>query len=515
MYTIIKFNLDWDIISSLGTNNIRNFIVFNLKESSTNRWFRTLRGSTRKAQCLNGFIIIQQSGCRTNNYFSLSCLRHYINSISCPNVDCNHTFIFSIKSNSSRLCIANSARNISICFKNSKSRSLVGSTISCVNSICKSCSSKSFLCHSFGSLFRKSAIISFDFCITRIHKVTFVICQLSLYHNLSSRVRKIHLRTFNCSNFTCQSIKNVAAFAFGNSNSVMHILTIILNHCVFRTRVINHLVVTSNKQLFSNRMMNIFSIFLFIIFSNYFYINTTNRREFKGTENQSALRSSYESLCRFREYHCRTMNISLFSIFIFQDCIFKSFKSNCISYIFMRIFNRNNFNSSRRNIERNFSTFNYNHLAYEVLFGLDSNFLASCINDCCCRHTFLCGVGIVYSSQQILVRTKSMSSNNSSHLTREKGERYGTCDVNLTSNFKIRTINCFCGFRMRIICSRVLQYYIPSFRSRNKQLFCSFKIISSFKLFGPRVEYNKRFLLRNCHSNRTSVSFNCTICFRL
>ena len=300
----------------------------------------------------------------------------------------------------------------------------------------------------------------------------------------------------------------------------MHIFTIILNHCMFRTRVINHLVITSNKQFFSDRMMNYFSVFFFIICGNYFYINTTDRGKFKSTENKSAFRGSYECFCRLRKYYCRAVNISLFTIFIFKNSVFKTLKSNSISYIFTSSFsifctNRKNFNTSWRNVERYFCTLNYNHLSNEILFGLCGDFFTFCVYNGSGSHSLFSGDRIINSCQKVLVRTKSMSSDYPCHLTRIKREGCGSRNVDFSTNFKRRAIYCFCRFRMTVIRSRVLQNNIPAFRSRYKKLSCLFKVLCLFKLFIFTIKSYERLLSGNGHGSRSSIDLNCTIRLRL
>ena len=97
------------------------------------------------------------------------------------------------------------------------------------------------------------------------------------------------------------------------------------------------------------------------------------------------------------------MNISLFTILIFKNSIFKAFKSNSISYIFASSFsilstNRKYFNTCWRNVKRYFCTFNYNHLSNKILFRFCGNFLTFCIYNSSSGDTFLCGLRIIYSS---------------------------------------------------------------------------------------------------------------------
>ena len=154
----------------------------------------------------------------------------------------------------------------------------------------------------------------------------------------------------------------------------MHQLIIITNNCMFRTRIINHLVIASNEKFFANRMMS--SIFI-IIFSNYFNINARNLRKLNCTENKTAFRRCYECFSRFREDNLWAMNITLIAIFIFKNTIFKTFKGNSFTHISLIciIINRNYFNTSGWNIERNISTLNNKDLTIYTICNSIFNFL--------------------------------------------------------------------------------------------------------------------------------------------
>ena len=144
---------------------------------------------------------------------------------------------------------------------------------------------------------------------------------------------------------------------------------------MLRTRIINHLVIASNKKFFTNRMMS--SIFI-IILSNYLNIDARNLRKFNRTENKAALGRCHECFSRFRENNLRSMNITLITVFIFKNTIFKTFKCNSFTYISLIciIVNRNYFNTSRRNIEGNISTLNNKDLTIYTICNSIFNFLA-------------------------------------------------------------------------------------------------------------------------------------------
>ena len=184
---------------------------------------------------------------------------------------------------------------------------------------------------------------------------------------------------------------------------------------MLRTRIINHLVIASNKKFFTNRMMS--SIFI-IIFSNYLDINTGNLRKFNCTENKAALGRCYECFSRFRENNLRSMNITLITIFIFENTIFKTFKCNSFTHIsfICIIINRNYFNTSRRNIEGNISTLNDKNLTIYTICNSIFNFLAFGIYYF--TLIIISFISFINASQQILISAECMTFNYLSHLAR-------------------------------------------------------------------------------------------------
>ena len=184
---------------------------------------------------------------------------------------------------------------------------------------------------------------------------------------------------------------------------------------MFRTRIINHLVIASNEKFFTNRMMS--SIFI-IIFSNYLNINTRNLRKFNRTEDKATLGRCYECFSRFRENNLRSMNITLITIFIFKNTIFKTFKCNSFTHISLIciIVNRNYFNTSRRNIEGNISTLNNKDLTIYTICNSIFNFLAFGIYYL--TLILISFISFINTSQQILISAECMTLNYLSHLAR-------------------------------------------------------------------------------------------------
>ena len=184
---------------------------------------------------------------------------------------------------------------------------------------------------------------------------------------------------------------------------------------MLRPRIINHLVIASNKKFFTNRMMS--SIFI-IILSNYLNIDTRNLRKFNCTENKSTLGRCYKCFSRLREHNLRSMNITLITIFIFENTIFKTLKSNSLTHISLIciIINRNYFNTSRRNIEGNISTLNNKNLTIYTICNSVFNFLAFGIYYL--TLILISFISFINASQQILISAECMTLNYLSHLAR-------------------------------------------------------------------------------------------------
>ena len=291
---------------------------------------------------------------------------------------------------------------------------------------------------------------------------------------------------------------------------MMHIFTIVLNHCVFRARIVNHLLLTSDEQLFTSRMLS--AVFILVSCDN-LNVNTADRRELQCAEDRAALRTLYESLSRLREHHVRTVDISLLTIFVLEDCILQTLQSNSLAHVVITLAaDRNYFDTSRRYIEGNFSTLDNEQLTHEILFRLLGNFLTFGINDSCTCHILHSCLCVINTSKQILVRTQSMTTNNLSHLTRIQSESDRARNIYLSTNLHgLRNCVCLARFRILTICARVLEDCIPTLRSRHEQLSCLLEILSFLKLLSLGVESHQSFLLANSHSQRTNMGLNGTI----
>ena len=197
---------------------------------------------------------------------------------------------------------------------------------------------------------------------------------------------------------------------------MMENLFIIIDNGVLRTRIINHLVITSDEQLFANRMNNI-GVFIILIFSNNLYINTRNGRQLNSAEDITTLGTSHKTLSRLGEYDLGAMDITLITIFIFQNTIFQTLKGDRITHItlLLLVLDRNYLNTSRRNIEGNISALDNKNLTIDIILVLFNNYITFSIYN---LTAFALGLfGIINTSQQILIGTKSMALNNLSHLT--------------------------------------------------------------------------------------------------
>ena len=197
---------------------------------------------------------------------------------------------------------------------------------------------------------------------------------------------------------------------------MMENLFIIIDNGVLRTRIINHLVITSDEQLFANRMNNI-GVFIILIFSNNLYINAGNRRQLNSAEDITTLGAGHKTLSRLGEHDLGTMDITLIAIFIFQNTIFQTLKGDRITHIalLLLVLDRNYFNTSRRNIEGNISALDNKNLTIDIILVLFNNYITFSVYN---LTAFTLGLlGIINTSQQILIGTKSMALNNLSHLT--------------------------------------------------------------------------------------------------
>ena len=247
------------------------------------------------------------------------------------------------------------------------------------------------------------------------------------------------------------------------------------------------------------------------IFSNYLNINTRNLRQLNGAENKSALGRGHKTFSRFREHNLGTMDITLITIFVLKDTILKTLKGDCITNISKSIIilERNDFNSSRRNIERNISTLNYKNLTIYIILFLRNDNITISIN----YLTTLCGSTrcIINTCKEILVSTECMSLNNLSHLTWIKCKRNRARNINLTTNFNIfGKIIRSTGSRTTATLSRVLQNKIPIlWRGCEKR--DSFIIATRKKLLALGVKTNKFIRLRKRGLGRSDMAKNITL----
>ena len=492
------------IVLCLCDNNIRNLVVINAEICSRNKLISCLRLSSRKIYNLKCFIIVKHTSCRTDDGFALTRLGYYIYCIASPRRDCYNTFILSVKDNCSRLCVRSAARDICVCRKDSKSLLLIGSRISIVDNICLIC-----LAHArilFSLRFVQSKIILKNFSVAGVESLALLRSKNSLNHYLSTRIRKIHSRTYDSLNITCKAVKDVAALARRNCDSVMHILAIILNHRVLRSRIVDLLILTCKEELLADRMF--YTILL--IFCDNLKIDTANIRKFKCAEDYCLLRCLNKSLSRLREYHCRTVNISLISRLILKNTVLKALKGDRVAHILIgAIFNCKYFNACRRNIERYLSTFDYKKLTCEIGFLLHVYCLTLCIKHCCALKRVHCRICVIDSCKKILVSTKLMSANYLGHLTREEREGSRTSDIYLYSNLhRSRSRISFC--RLGIYICRVLEYCIPTLRRRCKELLRAVIIACFNKSLTLLIEDYKRLLLRNSYYNRSDMATNST-----
>ena len=152
-----------------------------------------------------------------------------------------------------------------------------------------------------------------NFHIAGIPQLALGRSQLTLNNHFSAGVRQIHLRTLDRLNFTGHTIHYITTFTFGNGDCVMENLAVIVNNSVFRTRIINHLVITSDKQLFANRMDNLIVIF---VFGNYLSVDTRNLRQLNCSEDVRVRSGSHKGFSRLGENYLGAMDITLVTIFI-------------------------------------------------------------------------------------------------------------------------------------------------------------------------------------------------------
>ena len=504
-------------ILSLNGDNVRNLVILITKEYSMLNLISGLRLTGAQLKLFKSLIIIKENSLRTADNLTSAVLRNNINRITSPNINTYNTIILIVKSNGARLGVGGSARNTSIALKVSKSLEFtidiiytIGNAISsCGRAIkirgsCLNTLSNSLLKRLLG----KTSIIGKSSLITRIPQIALTLAQFTLNNNFHTRIRKIHRGTADCLNFAIHAIHYINAFAVRDSNRMMKNLFIVIDNCMLRTRIVNHLIIASDKQLFANRMN---SAVIISVFGNYLNINTRNLRQLNSTENKSALGRSHETFSRLREYNLGTMDITLITILVFKNTIFKTLKGDCITNISKSIIvlERNDFNSSRRNIERNISAFNYKNLTIYIILLLRNNNIAIGINYL--TAFYRSSRRVINTSKKILVSAKRMALNNLSHLARIESKRNRAGDINFTTNFNIfgKIIGC-AGRRTTTALCGVLQNEIPVFRSRRKKGDCLI-ITTRTELLTLGFKTHKFIRLRKRSLSRSDMAKNITL----
>ena len=247
----------------------------------------------------------------------------------------------------------------------------------------------------------------------------------------------------------------------------MHHLTIIVDDSVLRTRIVNHLIIASDEQFLTDRMLTL----LVLIAGNNLGVDTRDLGQLNSTEDVRTIRTLNESLSRLGEHNLGTMDITLVAIFILQDAILQTLQSDGLAHIalLILIFNRNDFDTSRRDIEGNFRTLDNQNLAIDVVLILGFNLVTVGI-----QHFAFAGIGtlgLIHTSEQILVGTQCVTADNLSHLAGIQSEGHRTLNINLAANINlIRQAVGSTDIGMLIICGRILKNHIPVLRSGSEQM---------------------------------------------
>ena len=460
VHAVGNLNLAADEILSLNINQVRNLIIFMSQEDSANEVISSLGATSAHLELFHSLVIIQHYGLGTANNLALAILGNNIHSITGPNINTHNTIQLVIQSDSTGLGVGSAARDICLSFQ------------VCQSGVQRSGSHKGEavqvrLQALLNSLFGQIEVVSQNLIVAGIPQLTLSLGQLTLDNNFSAGVRQIHRGALYSRNLAGQTIHNVAAFTFGNGNCVMSNLIIIVDNSMFRTRIINHLVVASDEQLFAHRMN---SAIVILILSDYLNIDAGNLRQLNRTEHIAALGGAYEALSGLGEHNLGTMDVALVAIFILQNTILQTLQSNSITDITIAIIvvNSNNFNTSRRNVEGNFSALNDQNLAiYIIALGLNN--IAFGITNLAL--VGVCAGSLIDASQQILVRAQSMTSDNLCHLARIQGKGLGTANINLLTDQNIfgQSVR-GAGLGMLIILNGILQDSIPVLRNSGKQI---------------------------------------------
>ena len=287
-YIVTNLNRCCYQVGGFNIDNIRNNIILMPQIYSLHQMICSLGLTSAHFKNFKSLVIVQQNSTRASYNLTLAGLRYDIYRITGPNVNTNNTVILIIKSNSTWFSIRSTARNIRLSFQASKSIIHSRSSVSGIAILGNITTSQALL----NSLLSKRKIIIQNIFITRIPQSTLTASKLTFYYNLSARIGQIHRRPVNSLNFTSKAIHNIAAFALRNSDSMMHHLTIIRNNGVLGARIVNHLIVASNKKFLANRMYNLIALLILIgIFSDYLCVNATNLRKLNSSKDISASRT--------------------------------------------------------------------------------------------------------------------------------------------------------------------------------------------------------------------------------
>ena len=467
--------------------------------------------TSAQLKLLEGLVIIQQNSLRTTNNLALAILGNDICGITSPNINTHNTIQLGINGDSTRLGIGSATRNRSVALQIGESLYITSVAGACgcrIQSIQICSIDNVFVSHRlFHRLLRQSTVIIENSLIAGEPQITLAVAQLTLNNHLSSGVGQEHSGALYSCNLASQTIHYITTLTLGDCDSVMENLLVIIDNGMLRTRIINHLVITSNEQLLTNRVNNLW-VFIILILGNYLYINTRNGRQLNGAENITTLGTGHKTLSRLGEHHFGTVNITLITIFVFQNTILQTLKGDRITHItlLLLVLNRNYLNTSRRNIEGNVGALDNKNLTIDIILVLFNNYITFGIYN---LSTFTLGLlGIINTSQQILVSAKSMTLDNLSHLAGIQSERHRAANIDLTTNINIfRKIVRGADCRTFTTMSGVLQNQIPILRGRGKQI-NGFIIGTGNKFLGSNIESNQLIRLGQRSLSRTDVAQN-------
>ena len=226
----------------------------------------------RQFQTLQVLIVVKQDSLGAADNLSLAALGNDIHSIASPNINGNNAIQLVIQSNSSGLGVGSAAGNISLSFQvcqRSGGRSNAGESSQSI----QIGSSQGLL----NILFIQADVVVQDSLVAGIPQLTLVFSQLTLDNNFGSGIGQVHSGTLDGLDDAGHAVHDIAAFALGNCDCVMHHLIIIGDNSVLGARVIDHLVITSDKQFLTNGMDNLITFLIdVLVFSNYLDVNAGN-----------------------------------------------------------------------------------------------------------------------------------------------------------------------------------------------------------------------------------------------